>query len=454
MRRLLLFVALFSVTLIACGSGNGTGGGASTGPVSITVWHFETASSEDNFKKLVDEFNSSQEDVKVTPIYQGNDVELVLKLISGMRSGNVPSITYLSEPYAGTMIDSRQIVPMQQFVDRDHYDLSGLDPAALAYYTVGGELQSMPYVLTVPLMFYNKIPFREVGLDPDKPPRDLNEARDVAQKLLVKDAAGNIVRTGFALDISAYNLEFQIAGANQPYVNNNNGRTARATEVAFDNPAGRAVFSWWHDVVQDGLAINVGRNPTGAANLLALASQKAVMAFSISSALRSVYDVLEQTKMEGIEMGVAPVPGVPGGVAEGSPGVYSRALWIMSGRPKAEQEASWKFIQWLMQSDRQAEWFAGSGYLPVRTDAYDQPAAKEVVAKYPAFQVAVDMFRKTPTGYNALGPLLGPFQEVRDGVSDAIESMVSGNTSADDAMKAAVEHGNAAIRDYNDKLGQ
>ncbi|MGQ9572783.1 MAG: extracellular solute-binding protein, partial [Dehalococcoidia bacterium] len=60
-----------------------------------------------------------------------------------------------------------------------------------------------------------------------------------------------------------------------------------------------------------------------------------------------------------MELGVVPPPGVPGGT--GLPGVYSRSLWILKGRPEAEQEAAWKFIKWLMEPEQQAEWFAGSG---------------------------------------------------------------------------------------------
>ena len=98
----------------------------------------------------------------------------------------------------------------------------------------------------------------------------------------------------------------------------------------------------------------------------------------------------------------------------------------MSARPEAERDAAWKFIKWLVEPEQQAEWFAGSGYLPVRNSAYDLPAAKDIIASYPQFQLPVDLFAKTATTTAALGPLLGPFQQVRDAVTDAIESMLSG----------------------------
>jgi sn-glycerol 3-phosphate transport system substrate-binding protein len=151
---------------------------------------------------------------------------------------------------------------------------------------------------------------------------------------------------------------------------------------------------------------------------------------------------------------VAPVPGIPGAVPEGSPGVYTRSLWIMSARPEAERDGAWEFIKWLVEPEQQAEWFAGSGYLPVRNSAYDHPAAKDIIASYPEFQIPVDLFAKTATTTAALGPLLGPFQQVRDAVAEGIESMLSGAASPDEAMEIAVKKGNAAIEDYNRRMGR
>jgi sn-glycerol 3-phosphate transport system substrate-binding protein len=453
-KRFVFFAAILSLVLAACGGG---GGGPATketpsGPVNITFWHSEIASTQDNLVKLVDRFNASQNEVKVETVYQGSDIELELKLIASMPSGNVPTIAYHSEPYTQPMIDSGEITPIQEYIDRDNYDLSGLAPAAIAYYTVDGTLYAMPHSLAVPLMYYNKIPFREVGLDPEQPPKDLDEVRAVSEKLVQRDAAGNITRYGFALDISPWFVESTLAGAGELYVNNDNGRAGFATAVAFDNEAGQKLFQWWYDMVHDGLALNVGWDPVGANALLAVGARKAVMVRSSSSALRSVMDVIEKG-VEGVDIGVAPVPGIPGKVPEGSPGVYSRSLWIMSARPQAEQDAAWTFIKWLMEPEQQAEWFAGSGYLPVRTSAYDLPAAKDIMAQYPEFELPADLFKKTATTTAALGPLLGPFQQVRDDIRDAIESMLSGAASPDEAMKAAVKNANAAISDYNRRVG-
>jgi sn-glycerol 3-phosphate transport system substrate-binding protein len=453
MKRFVFFAAILALLLAACGGGGEpTGNGATSGPVNITFWHSETASASDNLVKLVDRFNASQNEVKVEPIYQGSDQDLALKLIAGMPGGNVSTVAYLSETYTGPMIDSGEITPIQEYIDKEDYDLSDFAPAAIAYFTVDDTLYAMPHGLAVPLMYYNKIPFREVGLDPEQPPRDLDEARAASEKLVQRDSAGNVTRFGFALEIHPWYVELILAGAGELYVNNDNGRDGVATEVAFDNESGRKLFEWWHDMVDDGLALNIGWDPTGANGLIAVGALKAVMVFSTSAAMRSIVDVMAEG-VEGVDLGVAPIPGIPGKVPEGSPGVYGRSLWIMGSRPEAERDAAWKFIKWLMEPEQQAEWFAGSGYLPVRNSAYDLPAAKEIIASYPQFEIPADLFAKTATTTAALGALLGPFQQVRNAMRTAIESMLSGAASADEALAAAAKESNAAISEYNRRMG-
>ena len=456
MKRFALFVAVLSLVIAACGSGDGGEPAKKetpSGPVKITFWHFEPASGGDNLIKLVERFNASQNEVRVEPTFQGNDDELAVKLFNSMSSGNVPAIAYMQDGYTQAMIDSRQITPIQEYIDRDEYDLSDFPPAAIAYYTVDGTLYAMPFGMLVPIMYYNKVPFREVGLDPEQPPQDLDEVRAASEKLVQRDSAGNVTRSGFALDVYPWFLENMLASAGELYVNNDNGRDGFATEAAFDNEAGQKLFQWWHDMVQDGLALNIGWDPSQANGLLAVAAKKAVMVRQTSGALRSVVDILEKG-IEGVELGVAPLPGIPGRVPEGSPGVYSRSLWIMSGRPEEERDAAWTFIKWLVEPEQQAEWFAGSGFLPIRNSAYDLPAAKDIIARYPQFQIPIDIFAKTADTTAVLGPLLGPIQQVRSAVKDAIEGIVSGNASPNEAMEAAVKNANAAIKEYNDRMGR
>jgi sn-glycerol 3-phosphate transport system substrate-binding protein len=447
---------LLSLSLAACGGGGEEaarggetpGAGPAGGTVTISLWHSEAAANADTLERLASRYNSSQNEVRVQPSFQGTDEELIAKLVTSLGSGQVPAVALLAEPDTQEMIDSGAAAPAQDFIDREGYDLSDLDQKAIQYYTWQGKLWAMPFCSGIPLLYYNKAVFREVGLDPERPPQDLEEVRQYSEKILKRDAAGNVVRSGIALDIQDW-MERILAEHGDLFADNNNGRDGRATKVLFDNDTGRWYFQWWHDMVDEGLAFNVGRNPTYADGLLALASGRAAMTLSYSSALRSVVDALEKGAA-GVEIGVGGLPGVPGGT--GAPLPFGRVLWILNLRPEREQEAGWKFIKWLMEPEQQAEWFAGSGYLPVSHSAVDQPAAKDIIGQYPLFQVPLNLYVEAPATPTGLGALLGPFRKVREPLDRAVEAILSGAKDPDQALEDAATEDNQIIEEYNQRV--
>jgi len=455
-RVLPILVLLLSLALAACGGGGeeavpgGETPGASPagGTVTIDLWHSEAAANLDTLKRLVSRYNSSQDEVRVRSSFQGSNEELMAKLTASLGSSQGPAVALLVEADTQKMIDSGAVAPVQDFVDREDYDLSDLNETLVQFYSAEGKLWVMPFCAGVPLLYYNKVAFREVGLDPERPPRDLEEVRQYSEKILKRDSSGEVVRSGIALDVSDW-TERMVAEHDDLLVDNENGHEGRATKVLFNNDTGHWYFQWWHDMVDEGLAFNVGRNPTAADSLLALASGRAAMTFSFSSALRSVVDVLEKG-MEGVEIGVSGLPGVPGGT--GAPLLYSRGFSILNLRPEEEQEAAWKFVKWLVEPEQQAEWMAGSGYLPASYAALDLPAARDVIAEYPLFQVPRDIYLDSPTTPAALGALLGPFWQVREQLMRGVEAMLSGAQDPNQALEDAAAESNRIIEEYNEKV--
>jgi sn-glycerol 3-phosphate transport system substrate-binding protein len=203
-------------------------------------------------------------------------------------------------------------------------------------------------------------------------------------------------------------------------------------------------------MVASGLALNVGRNPTGADQILAIASQQAEMTIGSVSALRTVVNLLQSGQYPDIELGTGPLPGLPGGT--GGVVVGGAALYIMASRPPEEQEAAWEYIKFLSSAETQAAWFAGTGYIPTRVSSLDLPAAQEAVAQYPQFQVAVNQLAESPTTAAAAGPLLGPYAQVRAAVATAIEEMLLTEKDPATALADAAAEANKAIQAYNSRV--
>jgi sn-glycerol 3-phosphate transport system substrate-binding protein len=140
---------------------------------------------------------------------------------------------------------------------------------------------------------------------------------------------------------------------------------------------------------------------------------------------------------------------------EGGISVAGASLWILGARPEAEQEAAWKFIRFLVEPEQQAAWYAGSGYFPIRSDAFDEPPAQQAEVRYPYLRVAPQEFQEGARNRATQGFLLGPFSKIRfEVVATAIESMILTDTSADEAIDKAANDATGLIEEYNRRIGE
>jgi sn-glycerol 3-phosphate transport system substrate-binding protein len=453
MKKAFLAMALltYAVVLAACGGGGEKEQGVRTptGPVKIAFWHSETAANQESIQRLVNRFNASQSEVQVEVAFQGGYVDQLDKTVASLGTGNAPALVLQDANHTQFLIDSGAVTPLQTFVDHEGYDLSDFDRKAVDFCTINGQLYTMPFTISVPMIFYNKVPFREVGLDPEHAPATLEEVQEASEKLLKKDSAGNVVRSGIVLEINDWYIWQIHALQGELAVDNGNGREGRPTEAIFNGPTGQRLFRWWDDMIDQGLAFNVGRNPSGVDNFMAVASGRAAMTLTASSALRSVVDVLERG-MEGIELGTGLFPGFADG--KGGPQMAGLFLWILNGGPQEEQEAAWKLVKWLMEPEQQADWFAGSGYLPVSQSAYELLPAQQVMEQYPLFRQPVEAYKKAPSTLATQGPLIGPMAQVSEAIRHAAEEMVLGGKDPIEALNDAAATATQEIQDYEKRV--
>jgi len=435
-----------TLLLTACGNESRPASGTPSGPVRIQFWHAMTGANTAVVNGLVERFNNSQKEVIVEPNLVGDYDQTLNKLKTAFQGGSSASLPALVQIYdIGTrfMIDSKQIKPVQDFIDQEKLSTADYEPNILAYYKVGNRLHGMPFNISTPLLYYNKNAFREAGLDPEKPPQTFDEVANAARKLTKKDSSGReVVQYGIAIAVYGWFLEQFIAVQNAQYANNGNGRDKLATAVTFDNAAGVKAVAWWKAMFQEGICANFGRTTSNTQK--AFDTGRAAMFIDSTAVLRGRINAVGG-KFE-VGTGFLPRPSLAtqGGVIPGG-----AAVWILKGRPAAEQEAAWKFVKFITAPAQQAYWHIGTGYFPIRKAAYDDPTDKEWRTKFPQFQTAIDQLHRTPINTATRGALLGVFTKARQSTEGAIEKALLNQATPQKALAEAAEALKPDLETYN-----
>ena len=130
---------------------------ASEKPVEITFWHSLPEENERLITELTDEFNASQDDVKVKLVNQtsyGDTLDEVPRRVSA--TATCPTSCMLEDKETQRMIDSQAVIPAQACVDADDYDTSDFLTRVTDYFTVEDTLWPMPFNVSNPVLYYNK----------------------------------------------------------------------------------------------------------------------------------------------------------------------------------------------------------------------------------------------------------------------------------------------------------
>lgn len=403
--------------------------------VTITFWHSMGGVNGKATEHLVEKFNKENDkNIEVVAQYQGSYDDAINKLKSAQIGKMGADLVQVYDIGTRFMIDSGWIVPMQNLIDRDHYDISQIEPNIAAYYTVDNKLYSMPFNSSTPLLYYNKDIFKKAGIA--EPPKNFREISEIAERLTAQGGA----KEPISLDIYGWFFEQFLAKQGLEYCDHNNGRAGKAEKVVFDqNGGGKAILEAWKKLYDEGKAPIVGKG--GDAGLPDFTAGKAAMTIASTASLKQVFNDVNGR----FEIGTAYLPGV----TEENKGVSigGASLWALDNKDPKKQEAVWTFVKFLISPEAQAYWNAETGYFPITVAAHEEPVFKENIARYPQFETAIRQLHDASK--QSQGALLSVFPEARKIIENEIENMLNNNIAPEDSLRTIAEKINKAIEEYN-----
>jgi sn-glycerol 3-phosphate transport system substrate-binding protein len=395
---------------------------------------------------ITNAFNSSQSKVHVTLVSQASYDDTWQKYEAGLTNGQLPDVVQLEDQRTQEAVDTSSFLPVQSCINATHYGTSDYLARALAYWNVNNVQIAMPFAVSNPIVYYNKLSFQKAGLDPNSPPATLPQMLADAKAL---KASG----TGMGLVLDSWHLETWLATANTLFVNNQNGRASRATKGVFNGSNAKQIFTDLNTLVKSGDATtNPSSGPSQFDNLLGIGAGKYGMTIDSSADLGTITQLLNGGQYPNVQLGVGPFPilspKIKGGIEPGGSGVY-----ISNKVPAAAQAAAWQYVTFIDSTQSQATWAAGTGYIPIRKSSAATATIQHLWATDPGYKVAYDQLLNGANDRATSGSVIGPYADVRTDILNAEQSMFQGSTSPAAALSAAQQAVNATISQYNDRLG-
>ena len=200
----------------------------------VQWWHAMGGKLGEKVVEIADGFNASQSDYKVMPVYKGNYTETMTAAIAAFRAKQQPHIVQVFEVGTASMMAAKgAIYPVYELMaDADEaFDPGDYLASVTGYYTdTDGNLLSMPFNSSTPVLYYNKTAFEKAGIA--EAPKTWPELEAAAQKA---QAAG--YPCGFTTGWQSWvQIENFSAWHDQPIGTKANGFAGMDTEFIFNSP--------------------------------------------------------------------------------------------------------------------------------------------------------------------------------------------------------------------------
>ncbi len=432
MKRRVVLAAIGAATVLAM-----TGPGHAA--TEIQWWHAMGGKLGEKVVEIADGFNASQSDYKVLPVYKGNYTETMTAAIAAFRARQQPHIVQVFEVGTASMMAAKgAIYPVYSLMadTGEPFDPGSYLASVTGYYTdTDGNMLSMPFNSSTPVLYYNKTAFEKAGVT--RVPTTWPEVEAAARKA---QAAG--YPCGFTTGWQSWvQIENFSAWHNQPTGTRSNGFAGTDTEFTFNSPVHVRHIGQLAEWQKSGIFSYGGRRSDSAPKFY---QQECVMYMNSSAAYAGV-----KANTKDFEFGVSSLPFWPD--IDGAPQntiIGGATLWVLQGHGSGDYKGIARFFSYLSSAEVQADWHQFTGYLPITTAAYELTKSQGFYDKNPGTGIAIkQMTGKAPTK-NSKGLRFGNFVQIRDIINEELEAIWSGQKSAQAGLDAAVQRGNVLLRRF------
>ncbi|XCB28963.1 extracellular solute-binding protein [Arcanobacterium hippocoleae] len=226
-------VSLALVGLTACGSSSESSEGASGSPVEISVWHYWDGVNADTFDNMINDFNKSHANIKVTTTSVPN-ADYLTKLRASATSKTLPDISIGDLVWVPQIAQMGASANLSQVLRPELLD--DINPALASFGSIDGKQVSVPVSANNIAYMYNRTLFKEAGLNPDTPPKTWEELKKAGKAILEKTGKPGydlLTEAGDNGEGLTWNFQVNLWQAGGEFLNKDN------SAAAFNTPEGK-----------------------------------------------------------------------------------------------------------------------------------------------------------------------------------------------------------------------
>lgn len=364
---------------------------------------------------VVDSFQEQQMRQRLMTVMnaQSNEVDVFMTL---------PSREGMQFAAAGWYHD---ITPYLTDAVAPDYDPQGLSQGLMAAGTFDGVVTGVPLNIEGPVLYYRTDVFEKCGV---MVPETLDDLPAAAEK--IKDCEGDAI-TAYASRGLAPAVAYTFAG----FLHNMGGDYLVDGKSALCSPEGQKALGLYAGLLAD-------YGPPGVVNytfqqLTALyGAGRSAMSFQSSNE----FGTIMENKAREDDTAIIPLPPGPGG---SHPAILSWSLAVSaySGNP----DAAWYFLQWATSPEMQAK-MALEGIAPPRASVAEAPDYKAWLSESRVrgeWQAALNVLAET--GHPDIGVPIIANAESREFIGQAVDDILLGTASVEEACRKADDGVNALI---------
>lgn len=407
----------------------------------INFWHAMGGALGEKVEEIATDFNEMQDEYKIVPTYKGNYTENMTAAIAAFRAGEQPHVVQVFEVGTATMMAAQGAVkPVYEVMGNAdiEWDADAYLPAVKSYYTTPeGELLSLPFNSSTPVLWYNKDMLDAANVE--EVPQTWDDMFAAAEKLKANGAD-----CAFSFGWQSWvMLENYLAWHDEPIGTQQNGFAGTDTEFVFNESTDLTeLLQRIADSQADGVFKYGGRRGD---SLPLFTTGECAMWMNSSAYYAGISEQAE------FEFGQAMLPVNTAVRDEAQNSIIGGAtLWVLEGHDDADYQGVAEFFNYMSAPEVQADWHQSSGYVPITTAAYELSKEQGFYDENPGTDTAIKQLSLNEPTENSRGIRFGNFVQIRDIINEELEALWAGDQTANEALDKAADRGNQLLREFQD----